>query len=212
MCGLMAVVTEKKNGFDRKAIDVMMGVLFMTQLRGMDSTGVLGISNTNETCFYKELGTPDKLMLGKDWPAFHGEMFADGKAMVGHCRAATKGTVNIDNAHPFEIIREDKTTVTLAHNGTLYPHQTLKGLEDYDVDSHWLAAMVAEHGAEEALGRINGPIATIWYDSRDKTLNWYRNNERPDNAFNTGGSATDQAKYEVVFNTYNFAPNTVGIA
>jgi hypothetical protein len=36
--------------------------------------------------------------------------------------------------------------------------------------------------------------------------------KRPDNAFNTGGTATDQAKYEVVFNTYNYAPNTVGIA
>lgn len=36
--------------------------------------------------------------------------------------------------------------------------------------------------------------------------------KRPDNAFNTGGSNTDQAKFEVVFNTYNFAPNTVGIA
>jgi hypothetical protein len=36
--------------------------------------------------------------------------------------------------------------------------------------------------------------------------------KRPDNAFNTGGSNVDQAKFEVVFNTYNFAPNTVGIA
>lgn len=36
--------------------------------------------------------------------------------------------------------------------------------------------------------------------------------KRPDNAFNTGGSNADWAKYEVMFNTYNFAPNTVGIA
>jgi hypothetical protein len=36
--------------------------------------------------------------------------------------------------------------------------------------------------------------------------------KRPDNLFNTAGSGSDNAKFEVVFNTYNFAPNTVGIA
>lgn len=179
MCGLMGIITEKKNGFTKDDMDTMMGLLFMTQLRGMDSTGVFAATNSNDTTFYKELGTPDKLMLGPDWPAFYGDVFSDAKGMFGHCRAATKGTVNIDNAHPFEITREDKTTLTLAHNGTLSAHQSLGGMEEYDVDSHWLAAMVAEHGAEEALGRINGPIACIWHDSRDGTFNWYRNHERP---------------------------------
>ena len=36
--------------------------------------------------------------------------------------------------------------------------------------------------------------------------------KRPDNAYNTGGAGTDKGKFEVVFNTYNYAPNTVGIA
>jgi hypothetical protein len=36
--------------------------------------------------------------------------------------------------------------------------------------------------------------------------------KRPDNAFNTAGAATDRAKFEVEFNTYLYAPNTVGIA
>lgn len=35
--------------------------------------------------------------------------------------------------------------------------------------------------------------------------------KRPDNAFNTGGSLTDQAKFEVLFNTNIFAPNVVGV-
>lgn len=35
--------------------------------------------------------------------------------------------------------------------------------------------------------------------------------KRPDNNFNTGGSNTDQAKFEVTFNTYLSAPNTAGV-
>ena len=34
--------------------------------------------------------------------------------------------------------------------------------------------------------------------------------KRPDNAFNTGGAGTDKAKFEVVFNTGLFMPNTAG--
>lgn len=36
--------------------------------------------------------------------------------------------------------------------------------------------------------------------------------QRIDNAYNTGGSGVDNAKWEVLFNTYFYAPNIVGIA
>lgn len=36
--------------------------------------------------------------------------------------------------------------------------------------------------------------------------------KRADNAFNTGGAGTDQAKFIVSFNTDFFAPNTLGVA
>lgn len=36
--------------------------------------------------------------------------------------------------------------------------------------------------------------------------------KRPDNALNTGGAGTDQAKFEVVWNTHAWAPNIVGVA
>ena len=36
--------------------------------------------------------------------------------------------------------------------------------------------------------------------------------KRPDNHFNTGGSGTDPAKFEVMFNTGAFMPNTSGVA
>jgi Glutamine amidotransferase domain len=179
MCGLMGLITGATNGFTKNDIDTMTGLLFMTQLRGTDSTGVCAVSNLNESSWYKALGTPDKLFESKDWPTFHGELWTDGRGMFGHCRAATRGTVNIDNAHPFEVKRADGTTVTLVHNGTLSEVQTLTGKDSHDVDSKWLAEMIAEHGADKALGLINGPIATIWHDSADGTINWYRNYERP---------------------------------
>ena len=35
--------------------------------------------------------------------------------------------------------------------------------------------------------------------------------KRPDNALNTGGAGTDNAKFEVVFNTGMYAPNVLGV-
>jgi hypothetical protein len=47
------------------------------------------------------------------------------------------------------------------------------------VDSEWLARKVAELGPKEALSRVNGAMACIWWDDGEKAMYAYRNDERP---------------------------------
>ena len=180
MCGLMGVVTTAKNGFTQDEMNSMQLLLWITQLRGRDSTGVAGMDNKKNAFWQKKEGTPDDFFTTQDWKDFKAMMLSSGEMMFGHCRAATKGTVNEANAHPFMVEKPDgKGQIILAHNGTLWPHQTLPGMEKFEVDSHWLAHCVATLGVKETFSRINGPIATMWLDTEDNSFNVFRNNERP---------------------------------
>lgn len=46
----------------------------------------------------------------RDWP--------DADVAVGHTRLATRGEVNVRNAHPFRIQEDGRTVAALCHNGT----------------------------------------------------------------------------------------------
>lgn len=179
MCGLMGVVTHAKNGFTANNLEAMWVLLWLTQTRGYDSVGVAGMDNQKKATWHKMLGTPNHLFATQNWKDFRQMMLGTGEMMFGHCRAATKGTVNEENAHPFIVEREDGSQIILAHNGTLYDHQSLAGFKDFEVDSHWLAHCVATYGAEETFAKVNGPIATIWIDTRDNSFNVFRNADRP---------------------------------
>lgn len=179
MCGLMGWVTDYKNGFSVKETDLAKDLLWLTQLRGQDSTGVAQILNDKNAGWLKDVGAPEYLYLGKSWDEFEKNMIQRGLVMIGHCRAATKGTVNVKNAHPFDMRKPNKKRIMLMHNGTLTPHQTLEGMDQFEVDSEWLANCVATLGPEETFSKINGPIATMWIDTEDWSLNVYRNYERP---------------------------------
>ena len=105
---------------------------------------------------------------------------------MGHIRAATAGSVNIDNAHPFKF-----GAVTLVHNGTLYKQGASIPTYDQslDVDSMQIALALSKYPvdkAAEVLSHIDGAFALVWYDERDKSVNMVRNSDRPLHfAFNT---------------------------
>jgi hypothetical protein len=180
MCGLSGLIIQASNGFTNTHIQASMANIFITQLRGMDSTGVVGVSNKGFAAFLKDVGPPHILFNNDAWKKFQDGLFSEGQLVFGHNRAATKGDVTIENAHPFACKKKDgKGKIMLIHNGTLYPHQTLPGLKDFNVDSEWLTDCVAKYGADESFKKINGPIASIWWDTEDKTINIFRNHERP---------------------------------
>jgi predicted glutamine amidotransferase len=180
MCGLIGYISPYTNGFSNNEIDAVEQALILNSLRGDDSTGAVAIDNKNVWQWRKAIGNPKRFLESHtQWGDLRRTLFARGKVVFGHGRAATRGDVNAENAHPFDITRDDKSHLLLVHNGTLHAHQSLPGFSEHDVDSEWLAKTIATIGAEEALSQVNGAIATIWWDEKDNTINFYRNYERP---------------------------------
>lgn len=181
MCGIVGLHSANKAGFFKNDVDALKGMLVTNSLRGIDSTGLMGFDKTNEknheVNIVKSVGSPFNLF---DWGRareFFDRMNSRFGTVVGHGRYATKGDVNGENAHPFE-----EGHITLVHNGGISNFYQLRDFEKHShvqVDSHLVACLIAEKGAEEVLPRLQGAYTLVWYDSTDGTLHMARNDQRP---------------------------------
>ena len=96
-----------------------------------------------------------------------------GDMAIGHVRYSTTGSSQWENAQP--IVRDDRRTVALAHNGNLINavqlHAELRGREvpfSSTSDSEIIAALLATHPAEriedaiaEVMPRLRGAFSTV---------------------------------------------------
>lgn len=170
MCGLVAIISKQKNGIFNGDAKVFTEMLFADQLRGSDGTGIMYNQKEKMRVLKGAIASSD-FVNGEMYDKAIAEIIKDGNFVVGHNRSATKGKLSNANTHPF---RQDH--ITLVHNGTLYSHQHLA---DTEVDSHAICVSMAKIGYKETLKKINGAFALIWTDSRNKTINFIRNNQRP---------------------------------
>ena len=174
MCGIVGIASGYQNGFSQKEVDVFTELLFHDQLRGFDSTGVFGADCNSNVLIHKEASTATDFLGTKEFRSFKRHLIADGLFAVGHNRAATRGNVVDQNAHPFWI--DDK--VVLVQNGTW--RGCHKSVKDTEVDTEALAHIIADEPVlEKALGRINAAYALVWFNTETHTLNLLRNFERP---------------------------------
>ena len=171
MCGLVGVFGHPspklmKMGFELIQIDVV---------RGEDSTGILSVID-DEPKISKCTGIPHHLFGNKDFR----ELMKDRNTVdkmtlfMGHNRAATKGDVNLDNAHPFQ-----HGKIIMAHNGTIHNIHPLKLDKEFDTDSEHVAYALSKKDPQWVWHRNNGAAALSWYDVETKSLNLLRNNKRP---------------------------------
>lgn len=181
MCGIVGLISEYSNGFSASEMSLFLQNLVVNQVRGSDSTGVFSVNNKHDPALIKAVGGVSHLLSAPSWKTFQQDMLWNGKIAVGHGRAATRGSVTTENAHPFRVPYDDdkEHSIYLVHNGTLHYHQSLPDFYKYDVDSHWLAHCLQAHGPEETLSRVGGAMALVWWDSKTKTINFFRNHERP---------------------------------
>lgn len=171
MCGLVAMVAKTGAGFSYKDKTLFSQMLYADALRGFDSTGAFCVNKYHNLSMIKSAQPASTFLTTKAYEDFLNKAYQQGKVLVGHNRAATKGEKTDENAHPFI-----EGNTCLVHNGTLHSHKHLK---DVTVDSHAITHSIDERGFEETYQDMNGAFALIWYDAEKKRVNIVRNKERP---------------------------------
>src|SRR3546814_19849994 len=101
---------------------------YTTLFRSQDSTGICSVTkNDNDWLTLKNVGNSYDMFSTKDF----GDLMKRTHLMLfGHNRAATKGAVNQENAHPF-----NHGDIVGCHNGTLYNVTNLDAPKDLKVVS-----------------------------------------------------------------------------
>lgn len=175
MCGIWAVFPYKEQ-FVESDLEMVDQVMTLTSLRGKDSTGVAVVSDpSTKPRIMKKLGGPDFLINEDAYNKLMEFTVKKGKAMFGHGRFSTVGSVTVKNAHPHIVDH-----ITMVHNGTIR-----SGLEDImkeqniENDSLALCYKIAKEGLVSALSSISGAYAIILHDAKEGAIYIVRNDERP---------------------------------
>lgn len=180
MCGLVGIITKSKYGFQKLEQRMFYQMLYADALRGVDATGVITVSNNGDFGTMKEASNANSFLDGYVDSDLDKDLFKNGFAVVGHNRSSTVGADVDENAHPFV----EDGTFALVHNGTLYNH---KALADTAVDSHALAITIKnafdaedyKTALEDALKKVYGAYACIWFDQKREQIGIVRNKDRP---------------------------------
>ena len=175
MCGIVGYVDLSLYRQDLQVFDdYIINSLILDTIRGWDSTGVVFVEGKGNVEIYKRaLAGFDFVGTNRFCNMMKRQHGLD--AFIGHNRAATVGKVKDESAHPF--VRDH---ITLVHNGTLdWNDSGLDEPAEIVVDSDAIAWAMSVDEPEEVLPKIQGAYALVWHDSRDNSINFARNNERP---------------------------------
>ncbi len=175
MCGIVGMA----GNLNQACNTVLRNMVLFDTTRGFDATGLALIGmNENEPTVLKNSGLLNSLVEVDEE-----EKWIDKKNLkvkrilkmaIGHNRAATMGSLEADNAHPFTF-----GNITGVHNGTLRNWDNLANIEGNDLDSRALIYSISEKGIEWTWKNFNGAAAVVWWDNSDNSLNFIRNSERP---------------------------------
>ena len=141
--------------------------LFALQHRGQESAGIATASRGGNIMAIRDQGLVSQVFDENTLRSLLGDM------AIGHVRYSTTGSSDWENAQP--IVRDDRRTLALAHNGNLINavelHTELRGADvpfRSTSDSEIIAAMLATHPAEriedavaDVLPRLRGAFSTV---------------------------------------------------
>lgn len=174
MCGIVGVIKTDNKGIDADWIKKFESMLLMSQLRGIDGTGIMFRDpQSGQVQFEKEAENSLDFIRGKNWANIK-EKVIGTSVLIGHCRSKTVGSKIRSNTHPFVIDDE----FGLVHNGTLRDEYNPKEIRHYSVDSQYLAETLHKNGFSE-LKNITGDTALACILGKKNQAVLYRNLGRP---------------------------------
>ena len=149
--------------------------LFALQHRGQESAGIATAQRGGSIMAIRDQGLVAQVFDEHMLRSLVGDM------AIGHVRYSTTGSSEWENAQP--IVRDDRRTLALAHNGNLVNavelHSELRGQDvpfSSTSDSEIIAALIATHPADDVedaiadvLPRLRGAFSTVVM-TRDEIL------------------------------------------
>ncbi len=141
--------------------------LFALQHRGQESAGIATATHGGNIIANRDQGLVSQVFNEHMLRSLLGDM------AIGHVRYSTTGSSEWENAQP--IVRDDRRTLALAHNGNLINavqlHSELRGRDvpfRSTSDSEIIAALLATHDADriedavaDVLPRLQGAFSTV---------------------------------------------------
>lgn len=183
MCGIIAAINCSH--YSRDSEDFLSNAILVGAVRGQDSTGLVQTDRKNKIYTHKLAISGSAFLNNNTTQAFIKDASRSPITIIHH-RAATVGSVNANNAHPFICDMSSVNPATKkehvlvgVHNGSLVNWKTKPKAAEFEVDSNWALAHIAQHGVE-AFEDIEGPYCFMWVDNKTPNrLMVARNHGRP---------------------------------
>lgn len=174
MCGIVGFVNGENGNF-KDADRIISQMLWSDALRGFDSTGLVVATGDKYNYYKRALPSPDYLRT-LPFEKMMKPRIEAARVCIGHNRAATRGTVCDENAHPF---MSDDRKIILVHNGCIDNANSLlpQGIW-VTVDSAAVPLVMEDKGEKEALEALRGAYSLAWYNTETKRFNLARNDKR----------------------------------